>query len=83
MARDDLIQFNGTVKSASGGGHYGVMLENGVSVLAKLNGKMKQFKIRVVVGDHVTVALSPYDPTHGLITHRLRGALPQQPNFSS
>jgi translation initiation factor IF-1 len=31
---------------------------------------MKRFKIRIIVGDRVTVGLSPYDPSHGLITHR-------------
>jgi translation initiation factor IF-1 len=31
---------------------------------------MKRFKIRVIVGDKVTVGVSPYDPTHGLIVHR-------------
>jgi translation initiation factor IF-1 len=72
VSKDDLIQFQGVVKSSSGGGLYQVLLENGVTVLAKLNGKMKQYKIRVIVGDAVTVSMSPYDPTHGLITQRKR-----------
>lgn len=70
MSRDDLIQVQGSVSSASGGGLYEVVLENGVKVLARISGKMKRFKIRIIVGDKVTVSLSPYDPTHGFITHR-------------
>lgn len=70
MARDDLISVEGVVSDSSGGGHYKVTLENGVTVLAKLCGKMKRFNIRVIVGDKVTVGLSPYDSTHGLILHR-------------
>jgi translation initiation factor IF-1 len=70
LARDDLIRFEGVVSDSSGGGHYKVDLENGVTVLAKVCGKMKRFNIRVIVGDKVTVGLSPYDPTHGLILHR-------------
>ncbi|MDO8644224.1 MAG: translation initiation factor IF-1, partial [bacterium] len=38
----------------------------------KLCGKMKRFNIRVIVGDKVTVGVSPYDPTHGLIVQRER-----------
>lgn len=70
MSRDDLIRLEGKVADATGGGNYVVLLDNGVSVTARLSGKMKKFKIRILVGDRVTVGVSPYDPTHGLITHR-------------
>ncbi|MGE4233224.1 MAG: translation initiation factor IF-1 [Bacteriovoracia bacterium] len=70
MAREDLVRIEGRVSEASGGGHYKVKLENDIIVLAKLCGKMKRFNIRVLVGDRVTVGVSPYDPSHGLILHR-------------
>ncbi|MCM2324243.1 MAG: translation initiation factor IF-1 [Oligoflexia bacterium] len=70
MAREDLIRFEGKVSDLFGGGNYQVQLDNGVTITARLSGKMKQFKIKVIVGDRVTVGVSPYDPTHGLITHR-------------
>ena len=70
MSRDDLIQLEGKVCDATGGGNYKVQLDNGVQVLARLSGKMKRFKIRIIVGDKVTVGVSPYDPSHGIITHR-------------
>ena len=70
MSRDDLIKLEGKVSDATGGGNYSVLLDNGVTVTARLSGKMKKFKIRILVGDRVTVGVSPYDPTHGLITHR-------------
>jgi translation initiation factor IF-1 len=70
MARDDLAKIEGTVTSTTGGGQYVITLENGLTILAKLGGNMKRFKIRVLVGDKVTVGVSPYDPTHGLIVHR-------------
>ena len=72
MAKDDLLNVEGKISNLSGGGIYSVTLDNGVEVAAKLCGKMKRFKIRVVVGDRVTVGVSPYDPTHGLILHRQR-----------
>ncbi len=70
MSREDLIRLEGKVSDLSGGGTYQVQLDNGVSISARLSGKMKKFKIKVLVGDRVTVGVSPYDPTHGLITHR-------------
>lgn len=70
MAKDDLVQMDGKVVDASAGGLYKVKLDNEVDVSAKLCGKMRQFNIRVVVGDRVTVGVSPYDPTHGLIMYR-------------
>ncbi len=70
MSKDDLIRIEGRVSDSSGGGNYKVLLDNGVVILAKLCGKMKRFKIRVIVGDQVTVGVSPYDASHGLIMHR-------------
>jgi translation initiation factor IF-1 len=70
MSKEDLVSVDGKVTNLSGGGVYLVELENGVPISAKLSGKMKKFKIRVVVGDRVTVGFSPYDTSHGLITHR-------------
>jgi len=74
MSREDLVKLEGKVSDAVGGGNYVILLDNGVSVTARLSGKMKKFKIRILVGDRVTVGVSPYDPTHGLITHRQRAA---------
>jgi translation initiation factor IF-1 len=74
MSREDLVRLEGKVSDAVGGGNYVILLDNGVSVTARLSGKMKKFKIRILVGDRVTVGVSPYDPTHGLITHRQRAA---------
>ncbi len=70
MSKEDLVNFDGKVSNLSGGGIYHVTLDNGADITARLSGKMKKFKIKVVVGDRVTVGLSPYDPSHGLIIHR-------------
>ena len=70
LAKDDLVQIEGKIVDIRGGGLYAISLENGSEVNARLCGKMKRFKIRVVVGDRVTVAVSPYDVTHGLIMFR-------------
>jgi translation initiation factor IF-1 len=70
LSKEDLAKLEGTVTDARGGGTHIITLENGVTLSAKLSGNMKRFKIRVLVGDKVTVGVSPYDPTHGLIVHR-------------
>lgn len=72
MAKEDLAQIDGRVVDQAGGGLYRIELENGIVVHAKLCGKMKRFRIRVVVGDRVTVGLSPYDTSHGLVLHRFK-----------
>ncbi len=70
MARDDLIKLEGMVTRTLGGGHMEVETADGMKIRAMLSGRLKRFKIRVLVGDKVEVAVSPYDPTHGLITYR-------------
>ncbi len=70
MAKDDLAQVDGKVVDSLAGGLYKIMLDNNVEITAKLCGKMRRFNIRVVMGDRVTVGVSPYDPTHGLIMFR-------------
>ncbi len=70
MAKDDLAQIDGKITDAGAGGLYKVELDNKVLIQARLCGKMRRFNIRVVVGDRVTVGVSPYDPSNGLILYR-------------
>ncbi len=72
VAKDDLIQAVGAVQKILGGGRYEIVLDSGQTVTAQLSGRMRRFRIRVIPGDRVQVGLSPYDPTHGFITFRLR-----------
>ncbi len=70
LAREDLIQKDGVVTDVHAHGKFTVKLDTGHVVMAQLGGKMRKFYIKVIVGDRVTVGLSPYDPTHGLILFR-------------
>lgn len=72
MARDDLINVEGTVEEIRAGGNFAVKTDMGPIVIAKLSGRMRRYHIRVVAGDRVTVGVSPYDPTKGLITYRAK-----------
>ncbi len=70
VAKDDLIDIQGMVTAIHSGGLYRVQCDPGHEVLAQLSGRMRRFRIKVVPGDRVTVGVSPYDPTRGLITFR-------------
>lgn len=70
--REEAIELEGTVTEALAGGKFRVEVEGGHQILAHLSGKMRKFRIRVVLGDRVMVAVSPYDLTRGRIIYRAR-----------
>lgn len=70
MAKQEGIEVEGTVTEVLPDRKYRVQLENGHVVLAYGAGKMTKFKIKVLVGDRVTLSLSPYDLSRGRITYR-------------
>jgi translation initiation factor IF-1 len=79
MARDDLTRVPATVLDALGGGNFSVKLESGQTILAKISGRLRKFNIRVIAGDRVTIGLSPYDISRGLILERERLSKPGGP----
>ena len=70
----DFIEMEGVVTQCLSNGMFRVKLENGFLVLAHVSGKIRRNYIRILLGDRVTVELSPYDLTRGRITFRLRAA---------
>ena len=72
MAKEEAIEVQAVVKEALPNGFFKVEMENGHEILAHISGKMRKYYIRVLPGDQVTVALSPYDLTRGRITFRNR-----------
>jgi translation initiation factor IF-1 len=70
MPKQDHIELDGVVEEVLAGGMFRVRLESGLSVLAHLAGKMRKFRIRIVLGDSVRIAVSPYDLTKGRIIFR-------------
>lgn len=67
-----LVDITGLVTHNLSNGKFRVKLENGVQVIAYLSGKIRKNRIKIVVGDTVTVELSPYDLTKGRIIYRHR-----------
>lgn len=72
MAKDDMIEVEGTVVEPLPNAMFRVQLPNGKTILAHISGKMRMHYIRILAGDKVTVELSPYDLTRGRITYRAK-----------
>ncbi len=70
MAKEDKIEVEAEVLDALPNAMFKVRLENGHEIIAYVSGKMRQFFIRILPGDTVTVQLSPYDLTKGRIVYR-------------
>ena len=68
MAKDDVIELEGTVVEALPNAMFQVELPNGHKILAHISGKLRMNFIRILPGDKVTVQMSPYDLTRGRIT---------------
>lgn len=66
------LELHGTVTEA-GRGIFRILVDNSQEhiVKATISGKMRKFKINVVVGDRVMVRVSPYDLNTGFICKRL------------
>ena len=68
MAKEEVMEFNGTVKELLPNAMFRVLLDNDHEIIAHTAGKMRKFRIRVLAGDRVTVEMTPYDLTKGRIT---------------
>ena len=72
MAKEDVIEVEGTVVEALPNTNFKVELENGHQILAHISGKLRMNYIKILPGDKVKVELSPYDLTKGSITWRAK-----------
>ena len=70
MAKDDVIELEGTVVEALPNAMFQVELPNGHKILAHISGKLRMNFIRILPGDKVTVQMSPYDLPRGRLTWR-------------
>ncbi len=70
MAKEELLEVQGTVVEVLPDARYRVKLENGHETLAYSSGRMKKNRIRILQGDRVTLEMTPYDLTKGRITFR-------------
>lgn len=72
MAKDDIIELVGTVEEVLPGSMFRCKVDNMPNaMLCYTGGKLKQNKIRIILGDSVKIEVSPYDLTKGRIVFRL------------
>lgn len=70
MSKEELIEFEGTVMEVLPNSMFRVKLENEHLILAHTSGKMRKNRIRVLLGDKVTIEMTPYDLTKGRVSYR-------------
>ncbi|MBQ7572920.1 MAG: translation initiation factor IF-1 [Clostridia bacterium] len=70
MAKDNVLELEGTVVETLPNAMFQVELENGHRVLAHISGKLRMNFIKILPGDKVTLEMSPYDLSRGRITWR-------------
>ena len=72
MAKEENIELDGEVIDTLPNTTFKVKLENGHVIMAHISGKMRKHSMRILTGDKVKVAMTPYDLTKGRITYRER-----------
>jgi translation initiation factor IF-1 len=69
--KGEKLEFEGQVTEALRGRMFRIQLDNGHETMGYLSGRLKRYRIRVMLGDRVRIELSPYDLTRGRIVYRL------------
>ncbi|MFN8310829.1 MAG: translation initiation factor IF-1 [Chitinophagales bacterium] len=72
MAKQDLIEQDGTIVEALSNAMFRVKLENAHEIICHISGKMRMNYIKILPGDRVKVEMSPYDLNKGRITFRYK-----------
>lgn len=70
MSKEETLEFEGTVTDVLPDSRFRVVLENEHEIIAYLAGRMKKNRIRTLVGDRVTIEMTPYDLDKGRIIYR-------------
>jgi translation initiation factor IF-1 len=80
MAKEQMLEFDGTVTEVLPDGNFRVKLDNDHMILAYAAGKMRKHRIRTLEGDRVIVEMSPYDLDRGRISFRHKSEGPSAPS---
>jgi translation initiation factor IF-1 len=72
MAKEDVLEFPGVVTELLPNATFRVKLENEHEIIAHTAGKLRKNRIRVLAGDKVLIAMTPYDLTKGRLIYRFR-----------
>lgn len=70
MAKEELLEFEGIVTELLPDARFRIVLDNEHEIIAYTAGRMKKYRIKTLVGDRVTVEMTPYDLTKGRVIFR-------------
>jgi translation initiation factor IF-1 len=70
--KEEKIEFEGEIVESLRNRMFRVRLDNGHVVIGYTAGRMKRYRIRMLLGDRVRIELSPYDLERGRIVYRLQ-----------
>lgn len=70
MAKEELIEFEGVVLELLPNAMFRIKLDNEHTIIGHTSGRMRKNRIRILVGDKVTVEMTPYDLSKGRVIHR-------------
>ena len=70
MTKEELLEVEGVVVALLPNLMSRVVLDNGQEILATSSGRLRRNRIRLLVGDRVTVEMTPYDLSKGRINYR-------------
>ena len=71
MAKEEILEFEGKILELLPQASFKILLDNGHEVKAVISGKLRKNRIRILTGDRVRVAISPYDLQRGRVIFRL------------
>jgi translation initiation factor IF-1 len=69
--KEEKVEMEGEVIEALRNRMYRIQLDNGHETLGYMAGRMKRYRIRIMLGDRVKIELSTYDLARGRIVYRL------------
>ena len=71
-AQGDNQQLEGVVQEALPNGMFRIRVDNGVTIVGTVSAQMRQFTVKILPGDRVSVEVSAFDPSRGRIVRRLK-----------
>ncbi len=71
MPKEEILEYEGKVIELLPQANFKIMLDNGHEIKAVISGRLRKNRIRILTGDRVKVAISPYDLTRGRVTYRI------------
>ena len=71
MPKEEILEFEGKVIELLPQANFKILLDNGHEIKSVISGKLRKNRIRILTGDRVKVAISPYDLQRGRVTYRI------------